>query len=128
MSTKKLIHSEEISTVWRKTRLGMDLSQIDFAEMLSVTGSYISEIEAGRKKPSDQLAKLFKLITKNASVGMPNSPQPDSEGHDTGPIKQLKYILENGSDSDKEAILGKLARISGEVRALSKKDSQSEAG
>lgn len=123
MSSKKNLQREVISALWRKTRLSMDLSQLEFAKLLSVSGSYISEIEGGRKKPSPQLSKLFGLVTKDVSDVIRDS-MPSIEDHARIPFQQLEFILENGTDTDIEAVLGKISLVHHQVKRTQKKEDQ----
>ena len=52
-----------MNDVFRLLRIAQDLSIKDFADLISVSPSYVSEIESGKKKPSfDMLSKYSKAL------------------------------------------------------------------
>ena len=116
---------DEIAKKWRKGRLSIGLGQKELSHLIGIGQGYISDIERGRRKPSEHLERLFELTIRSHtdSISSTKSGAAPSDELDINEEKipmtpehqMLNTVLKNGSAAQIEEVMGIISRVQGDI-------------
>jgi len=119
---------DEIAKKWRKGRLSIGLGQKELSHLIGIGQGYISDIERGRRKPSEHLERLFELTIRShtdsiSSTKSGTAPvdeldmfnQVEEKIPMTPEHQMLNTVLKNGSASQIEEVMGIISRVQGDI-------------
>lgn len=117
---------DKIAKKWRKGRLSIGLGQKELSHLIGIGQGYISDIERGRRKPSEHLERLFELTIRghtdsisSTKSGAAPSDELDMFNEEKIPMtpehQMLNTVLKNGSAAQIEEVMGIISRVQGDI-------------